>query len=446
MVAQAGNSDAADGLAAFAHHHSGYVREAALQRCVALADPALLGIVAGRLNDWVPAVRRRARAGIMEMLPLATPAQLSAVTPLILRVQGAGGARHAEWLEWLQQFEAALLRYLPTADLISALQGKDRALARACAQLLQRHAVLPPAALIGLLLGGRDDILLVRQGAALIASLPTAEQASHFLVALRSRFGAVRMLALQALLAMPAVDRMPVAVTALDDVQGAVRGAAMRFLSASGYDLRAHFRAALLQQPAGARKTAIRLGALASLGRQEDAEFVKSFLSNRTGAVRVAALSAWFKLKGSDKDLIAATAVADPSPAVLQFALLMVRKHGAFVPMATIRQSLQAKRNVRLLLRFLEDNKWECLEGIARLSLSSSSADAAAIDLHGALRAWCFRRTQWYGRLEPAQAAFLTSPAVRLKLHGLLDPDDRKGNDYLRHELDALAASAATRS
>ena len=48
-------------LIAYLRHHDGYVRQAAIDRSVVLADPALFPFVAERLNDWGPQGMHSAR-------------------------------------------------------------------------------------------------------------------------------------------------------------------------------------------------------------------------------------------------------------------------------------------------------------------------------------------------------------------------------------------------
>jgi hypothetical protein len=68
IIAEVRQRNDADALAADMGHYSGHVREAALERANVLRAPALLPAVVERLNDWVPQVRARAQALVLDWL------------------------------------------------------------------------------------------------------------------------------------------------------------------------------------------------------------------------------------------------------------------------------------------------------------------------------------------------------------------------------------------
>jgi hypothetical protein len=90
MAKDAGMCASAAALIPYIGDSSGYVREAAIRRCVELARPECLGAVAGRLNDWVPQVRQVARTAVMTLMPFAPTAELLATLPLIMGLARAG--------------------------------------------------------------------------------------------------------------------------------------------------------------------------------------------------------------------------------------------------------------------------------------------------------------------------------------------------------------------
>jgi hypothetical protein len=117
-----GFSTSVDELRLYARDYSGYVREAALNRCVELGWPELLPLVAERLNDWVPEVRHMARKALMTLLPLVAASQILAVVPVILRLNSGGRGDH---VVWLTQFEAELIQTVCVEEFVAAATGPD---------------------------------------------------------------------------------------------------------------------------------------------------------------------------------------------------------------------------------------------------------------------------------------------------------------------------------
>ena len=410
-------------------HYSGYVREAAIRRCIDLAWPESLSLVVDRLNDWVRQVRDLARRALMILLPLASPSQIVSVLPDILRLHGAG---RGDYSEWLNQFERALIQTVSAAEFVAAAQGTDINVARACVQILDKHKLIEATALIDLILSRNDDIVLAQHAAELCAVLPPEQQAEWYRAAAMSHFGSVRTTAIRALLTMENESRMEIALDALSDVQSSVRSVAMSYLALLGLDLRAHFRTMLEQRRDVTKRVRIALFSLASLRNKDDIELVKSFLSSERISIRLAALASWFKLDEHDKDLIASRALADAAPGVRRFALQLTRKHGAYIPIEAIQQRLEEIADVALLLRFAESKKWVWLECIARLSLQRSVEASIKLGLDRSLKEWIQTSGRGYEQPNAEQIVFLSSEIVILRLAELLGnapsraPDLRK--------------------
>lgn len=410
----------ADGLAsleAYCRYYSGYVREAALRRCVELAWPELLPLIVERLNDWVPEIRDLARQAVMTLLPsMSAPASL-AILPLILRLHSAERSNHADWLK---QFERTMVQALAVDDLIAGAQGGDINLARACVQLLSTYQLIEASALIDLILNRNDDIVLANRAVALCARLPPQRQSAAFRAAAKSHFGPVRTTAIRALLTMADEPRREIATAALSDPQPSVRSAAISYLTSLGVDLRAYYRAVLLQPDRATKQLKISLSSLASLRNAQDVDLMKSFLDSDKISVRLAALAGWIKLAEYDKDLVAAVALADAAPGVRRLALQLVRKHGAYLPFATVQHRLEQLGDVELLLQFAESKKWPWLECIARLSLSRDVEQSVALGLDRSLRLWLQTAGGRYEQPDAEQTAFLSSEEVIDSLARLL--------------------------
>jgi hypothetical protein len=435
----AGGATSLEDLTVYAGHSSGYVREAALRRCVELARPELLPLVVDRLNDWVPQIRDMARRALLTLLPFVSASQMLSALPDILQLHSVGRVNHDEWLK---QFELILIQTVAPGEFIVAAQGPDVKIARSCVQILNRHELLEATALIDLILNRNDDIVLANHAAELCARLPPEKQGAQYRVAARSHFGSVRTIAIRALLAMEGEARVAIATEALSDVQSSVRSVAMSYLAPLGFDLRAHYRNMLQQQRHVTKRVRISLSSLASLRNKDDVELVKSFLDSERLSIRLAALTAWFKLAEHDKDHAASLALIDAAPGVRKYALQLVRKHGAYIPFTTIQSRLEEIGDFELLLLFAESKKWIWLECIARLSQQRSVEESISLRLDRSLKEWMQMAGRWYEQPDAAQSVFLSSELVISSLAKLLgsSPDC---NAHLRKVLAHHGLSSA---
>lgn len=357
-----------------------------------------------RLHDWVPQVRVAARVALARLLPLVSAAELMALLPAILRPGRGDG------VEWLVGFEATLLQKLPLAELCAAARGPDRKVARAAVALIDRHGLLAPPAIVQLILHRRDDIVLAQRAIALSAMLAPEQQVNAYRAAANSHFGAVRTVAVKALLAMPPQARRA-ALAALDDVQASVRQAAVTYLLAADFDVRGYYREALAHVGQQARRTRICLTALAALRNGDDLDLIKSFQRSAYASVRAAALLAWLRLAERDKDAIALAALDDPAPGVRKLAVHLARKYGAYIPFAVILRQLEASDAVSVPLRLAESNKWNWLESVARVCLLRGVEPARGQGLDAAVMRWA-ATARWHQRPGAEQLRFLTSAPV----------------------------------
>ena len=422
--------EATDELSCYATDYSGYVREAALARCVELSRTDLLPIIVGRLNDWVPQVRHAARTALMTLLPVVPAHQLIATLPAIRHLLHAGRADHAEWV---RRYEEALLQYATVDDIMAAARSGDIRVARACFHLLQAYRLVEPDELVRLFLGYRDDIVVALMAVQLCDEMPADKRIPLQLTALRSHFGAVRTSALRALLATDAdVSKRDIAITALFDVQSSARSLAIAFLSANGFDVRAHYRQVLGDAKCPTPQRRIALVALASIGSGDDTGLVQAHSQSTHPAIRLAALAAWARLAPDAKDQVAAAALHDPSPRIRKFALHLTRKHGAYLPFAMIRSVLHTPSDRPLLLLFAQSNKWNWLECIAAIAEVSAGNAALRESLSAQLEAWCRRAGSSYEQPSDEQKGYLASRPVLARLEGLLEGK--------RHLIDTLLA------
>jgi hypothetical protein len=409
-------SESVEELNRYSRDYSGYAREAVLKRCVELGQPELLPIVVERLNDWVPQVRDMARRALMTLLPFAPVRQLLEALPGILRLHGGGRGDHADWLKG---FEFNLIQTIAVNEIIAAAQTAEVKVARACVHLLKKHRLIEPAALIDLVLGRSDDIVLTNEAIQLCTQLPAGQQGAQYRAAARSHFGSVRTVAVRALLERESEPRMTIAVAALMDVQSSVRYAAMAYLKTSDFDVQAYYRNMLQEQRDVTKHVRVCLTALATLNDIGDLELIKSFLSDERISIRLVAFAGWFRLAEQDKDAIALTALSDTQAGVRKFALRMVRKYRAYIPFADIQRILGDKGDVGLLLLFAESQKWNWLECIARLGLQRGAEELAGLGVIESLRVWLAASDRWNQRPSKEQLDFLTSEPVKSALRNL---------------------------
>ncbi len=405
-------------LSEYTRDSSGYVRQAALERCVELARPELLPVVADRLNDWVPQVRHAAQTALVTLLPFVPTPQLMAVLPIILRLRSAGRDDYAEWLE---KFEQTLLQMVTVANICEAARSQDIKTARAAVHLLEKYALLDLPALIALILQRSDDIVLALRGAALCEKLALAEQQAVYRLAARSHFGAVRTIAIRALLHLPDVAHLEIAVSALLDPQSSVRSVAVQHLTAAGVDVPSHYRNVLTQSGASAKPLQVSLSMLAALRDSASLPLIKSLTHHAHATVRAAAFLAWFKLMEQDKDAILMVAMQDASPRVLKFAAQLVARHGAYIPLSALLQQLTVSEDVVPLMRLAATNRWNMLECVARVCLQRGVDEARRLKLDAVL-AQAFGSNQWYGISDQQQRLFLLSAPVMAALGQLLPP------------------------
>ena len=434
LVFQAARAHSTEILLSYSCNYSGYVREAAIGRCVALGRPELLPLIVERLNDWVPQVRTSARAGILTLMPFIDAEQLLAIAPRVLELVRQGRDHYAEWL---RQFETALIEYAGVDALLAAAAGVNIKIARASVHVMLAHEVVEVRRLVDLLLLRSDDIVLANQAMTLIGQLPIDEGELRYQKAVCSHFGSVRASALQVLLGGDQVssDANALALTALVDTQSSVRFLAMQYMKTHDFDVRAHYRRLLGDTTNSAKHIRIRLTALASFRHQDDLALIQSFVHHDLTLVRTTALAAWFKVEESAKDLIAATAIKDAAPRVIKLALELIRHRGAYIALQAIQARLMEKKHVPLLMEFVQYEKWNHLECIARLSLACDVDEAISLGLDQQLLRWCdWSKGGRFERTQQEQFAFLSSAPAVQAMQGLL-PKNYDMRAYLRQEL-----------
>ncbi|HEY0061465.1 MAG TPA: hypothetical protein VGC21_05050, partial [Telluria sp.] len=362
--------------------------------------------VAARLNDWVPQVRDAARRAILALLPRLSSHAIVALLPHIFALRRKGRTDHTQWLA---HFERESLAIIHTADLIGAIRGRHVQLARAAYDLAARHGLLEADLLAQLALANRADIVTSVRAASAIRLLPSARQLPLYVHAMRSHFGPVRTIAIQGLLQHPDLkDKAAFAQTWLLDPQSSVRSVAIAFLLAAQFDARQYYRARLDDNGTAIAQLRISLTSLSSLHNAADADLARRFATHPRISVRQVACVAWLRLVPAEKDAVARAALADCSPRLNRTALDMVRRQGAYIAFADLRDDLLLRREWRLLLQFAESDPWNWLEAICWIAIVTGIDDAVRPLLTTSLRAWT-KSNRAFTWPQPKQQGFITS-------------------------------------
>lgn len=416
--------------------YSGYVRQAALERCAALGRTDLLPDVVMRLNDWVSAVRHAARATMQCLMPLASPSALLQILPAVLQLRDKSRSNHADWLI---QFEQQLISLLSVRDFLDGLRGNDAKIARSCFYMLHHHALIEPAHIIRIALATRSDTVLATQAFQLCRAVVPSSQTDLYMAALASPFGRIRSSALLALTRAPgAADLRTLAQACLLDVQSSVRYLAIHYLKTQDIDARAIYHAVLADAASITQAMRVSLLALGSKHQGHsghDLAVIGRFTEAPLPSVRLAAFSAWFKLAPRDKDAIALQAMVNVFPGVQKFGMQLVQRHGAFIPYATLQTLLEASGNHALLLSYAALDKWHWLSTIARLASLELPAGSGKLELRAQLMLWTTRSNRYATRPQAQERAFLAKPATQAILHELLADDHGEARQLLDFEL-----------
>jgi hypothetical protein len=407
-LAHLAQCDVAQDIEPFADHYNGYVRQAAIARCVALNTPGLLPIAASRLNDWVPQVRDAARAAIITLASVSDANELLSILPGVLRLHAA---RRTDHTEWITAFEAMLTRRLSAQDLTTGISSPNIAVSRAAFHLARKTEKIERQDLIVLALSRRNDLLLAQGALALIGELPAPLRRRWYEEICISHFQSLRVGSLRSRLQEASHAADALAIAALRDKTVRMRDVAMHYLRGRDYDIRGFYRDVLLDNGTSARLACIALHALGGLRDASDVPLVQRFAHAATPAVRETALAAWLRLAPDSKDEIALLALSDTVPAVRQFALTVVRKHHAYIPFAQARAILTALHDERRMLRLAEVHPWLWLETLVEVAGKLDATSATMIMCRDSAQAWRRQGGRYYTAPSALQLSRFTTPA-----------------------------------
>jgi hypothetical protein len=420
IIAEVRQQNDPNALATDMSYYDGHVREAALKRANALRAPALLPAVVARLNDWVPQVRARAQALVLDWLPSL---DADAALRLLGAVQHLRDARRSDHASWLGKVERIVVAQVGAGTIVDGVANPDIAIARTCFRLLEEHGLAGPATRVRVGLADGTDIVLVRKAAEALVLLDGQERAAMGRLALQSHFGIVRAIALRRLLADEVNGAEALATDMLADPHGWVRLVASTFLERRGIDS-ASLYAARLTAP-GSSNTVLRgcLMGLAETGKRTHLDLVRRMTSHASARVRVNAFAAWLHLAPEEKDDIARHVLADGAHRVRTLVMSMHRKHGAFVPVDDALALLREHGDVELMLRYTEHEPWRWLQLILELEPASHADAGMRAHLREQLIGWIDAARRSCGRPTPAQRALFAEPTTQAILRELLGHD-----------------------
>jgi hypothetical protein len=432
---EARECDAIDDLVSYIRHDDGYVREAALERAIELASPRLLEAIAERLNDWVPQVRVRAQQAIRGLLPSLDAAAILRTLPAVQHLSRTGRTDHAPWIA---EFEQASIRQLGVQAILDGLRSPDARIARACYRLLGTYQLTDPVALVRQVLPHSADILVSRRAVDAIDGMPVAARRGLYGLALSSRYGMLRAIALRKLLTEESGENDAVATRMLIDLQGWVRLIACAYLKKRGVDGAALYAARLHEAQGSSRVLRACLYGLAGLGDTRFIDLVRTFTAHASSRVQASAYLAWLHLEPGKKDEIARAVVASPCRRVRKLALTLVQEHGAYLPSAFVLPVLDAQGDSDLMLAFARREPWAWIEAIVMLEARARTDPQLHQRLAGELYHWLDAPTRSYSRPDARQRALFTRADTLEALHALLGKDANRIRTRLEFELQAI--------
>ncbi|WEF31661.1 hypothetical protein [Pseudoduganella chitinolytica] len=359
--------------------YSGYVREAALARCVELRSWDNLPDMVERLNDWVPQVRNAAQIALKTLLTPETVPQMVNALPAVHALLHKSRVDHGAWVA---DFGRALLA-ANAAAVIDGVRAPDTKVRRACFELLVQQHTFDATALIERILRSRIDNVLASRAVELCSTLPAAQRPALYELALASPYPTVRAEALRAkLTGEPSPEKDRLARAGLLDLKSHARAVAGQYLSQQGKEVDAYYRELLAQpaMPSAHRRVAI--AALGALSNLADATLFRQQADDAHPLVRHAALAALLRAAPQEKDAIALRALQDSDPQVRGLALHAVTRQGAYMDFDTVARILEQCRDIPLLQRFAS------IEWLVAAVLDQASDTAPVSRLVRELRRW----------------------------------------------------------
>ena len=397
-------------------HYSGYVRETAIARSVKLGKAECLAALVGRLNDWVPEVRRAAADGLLTLLA-TVPAEH--FIPLLPQLRALTEAKRTDHAAWLSRFEQQLVHAGGRDGVLNALSSPDFRLRRAAYFVSHAQRLLEPFALSALGLRS-GDIAIARHAVTLIDTLPTTDQPALLQLALSSSFGPVRLAALHLAVRHPDAPEVDSFLhRALFDAQGTLRHAAARALTAKGIDIARLCLKSLASERLHSRRVRTTLSLMVEIGAPYVEDVLSRYANDPRVDVRVRAMTLQARQNPAVRDELSQRALRDASPKVRALGTLLCTRFGAYVSLDQVRDLLTNHGDYRSALRICSREKWDHLVCLGWATEFCSLDNKLLTELRQILGVWFAREGASWTRPSTQHVDILLRPQTAAALLGL---------------------------
>lgn len=389
-----------------ADHWDGHVREAAVTKLGSAHTAMAFQVLIGRLNDWVPQVRRAATQACANFVCAERIDVLLACLDPLLDLTRKSRANHGPFLDKVA--EVLGQREIRPAVIESLRHSRGRAGRYLLARMLEwRDVDLAEIAAIGV---SHRDFTVRSMFIRECGNRTFPERTPLLRKLLNDAHPKNRMLALLALwntTGTSAEDRLAIAQRLLDPAQN-VRESALWHATQMGFDVTAFLRQ---QAVAGSLRSSDRIGLMGLIGLTSAKEFlplVREAFLDRHPAIRRAALAAWAKVARDTADTPTSAALTDKSNKVFKAALQLVRKGkvvlssqqlDAAATTAVARKQFSRLISISRQLPFWE--RLECLVG----SLRYTSTPGEQRDIISAMAQWQRQQRYDFSNLPPDRQA-----------------------------------------
>lgn len=392
-------------------HHSGWVRQRAVELLATSRDPLAVGFLLLRVNDWVGAVAGAARSALEARI---AGGDLPSFVPWLDLAFRLEQARRNDLGSLVQHVRTALAAGSGVGALKAGCSSGTRAVRRRCIGIAfeARTFDLRPIVRDGL---EDPDPVVRKQVAKAVGRVFEGPELQKILdQMLANRSPSVRYSALEILWERSAEGSRAIQERFLMDPHPHVRGTARWFLkSVAGVDIAGLYRAALPALPP--RELAGAIEGLGEVGAAEDAARIAPFLRHERARVRAAALSALGKLGAAPYREAIIEALSDRSARVSRRACEILLRGPPVDPERLAYAALRARsaheRRNAIELAHVHDY-WTA--GLLLLRIARGGAPEAASRAAAALRTWEARYNRIFTHPTAAQAEALKAAIAAL--------------------------------
>jgi HEAT repeat protein len=370
-------------------HHSGYVREAAVEVLSASDDPLAVAFLLIRVNDWVAPVRTAAARGIQAHLSRGGAARFVPYLELVDRLRMAGRND-------LRPLAEAILGALATAEAASALRGgcasEVLAIRRRCFEIAFSARTFDLTPLIPIGLKDSDTVVRILTAKGAVQALEWADLEPFMDEMLASTTPAARFSALEAIWKQRGPESRALQERYALDPHPHVRGTARWLLmTIPGFDGRALYRRAV-GAVSGERELTGAIEGLGEIGAPEDAALVLPLVQHQHARVRTAAVHALGSIGSEEHREAIVAALSDPSARVCRAARRVLLRGAPVDPerlaLAALRSRYPHERRAAVELAGAHDH-W--IAGVLLLRIAGTSDAETAARASAALATWELR-------------------------------------------------------